>query len=304
MEELPIKTKKKERENSIENEEGATVKCYEPGQLLEETRSKMREIDQRNSDLKAKRESIHYSIEMQTLIDIENDASTDLLHFLKTAEQVPSPSTVRDRRSESIKPVPRKKLPPISRNAHSFNEFDHKRLSRQFSQQSDKSSSGSQTSLRDGSKRRFSSANGDKSMFTLKSKPHREPVGIVSHVTGDLSVKLTKMKPLRLQTKGEFDLEEYLAQIPKSEKGSTKLRPLSTDIRIDKSDQLLRRTKSSTPAMVLCSIKPDMSQYLKKPKNIGNLLESKPPRTNFKRAIMAVAATNRIHRSYAKVWRM
>ena len=273
----------------------------------------MREIDRRNLDSKAKRSSIHYSIEKNTLnlLDNANGHDDDSSTKLSKDENLPQDDVTKQNiKSEIVRQGVRKKLPPISRHAHSFNEFDHKRLSRQTSEQSDKSGSGSQTSLRDGARRRFSSG-GDKSMFTLKSKPHRESVGIVSHVTGDLSVKLTKVKPLGLRGlhEGGFNMEEYLSQdympqIPNTEKGTRKLRPLSTDIRVVRTNQL-RRTKSSTPAMVLFSIKPDMSPYLPKQKSIGNLLDSRSHmhRNSFQRAVMAVTASNRITRA-TKIWRV
>ena len=305
LEELPpTKFKKKEsiaEEPTTVTKQESPVKCYEAGQILEETRQKMWAIDRRNSDLKARRESIHYSVEKKTLnlIDTEDTPTPP------TPPQPETPQATRDRRSESIKPVSRRKLPPISRHAHSFNEFDHKRLSRQASHASDKSGSGSQTSLRDGSRRRCSSE--ERSMFTLKSKSRaREAVGIVSHVTGDLSVKLTKVKPIGLQglNKGGLDIEEYLSQLselPRAERGTRKLRPLSTDIRVERENQL-RRTKSSTPAMVLCSLKPDVSSYLKNQKSVGNVIDTKPSRSNFQRAVMAVTATNRIRST--KIWRV
>lgn len=313
--ELSGKRKDGGEQHSTETGELSSVKIYESGKILEETKRKMQEIDRRNSQSKARRESIHFSIEKKTLIDIgksqdDTDESGDggpadefdPLSYAAVRDQpeAQQQQLKRDRRSESIKPSPRKKLPPISRHAHSFNEFDHKRLSRQASQKSE--SSGSQTSL---NKRRISNANHSNSMFTLKSKPQREAVGIVSHVTGDLSVKLTKAKPRGLQgpIRGDFDLEEYLAHIPRASKGTRKLRPLSTDIRINKTSPL-RRTKSSNPAMVVCSLKPDISDYMKKQKSIGGLVDTKPMlRSSFQRAVMAVRATNRIQ-NINKVWRV
>ena len=307
LEELPP-AKLKKKESTEEHPTGtkleSPVKCYEAGQILEETRQKMWAIDCRNSDLKARRESIHFSVEKKTLDLIETE-DTLSIPTLTTPAEPETPQAARDRRSESIKPVSRRKLPPISRHAHSFNEFDHKRLSRQASHASDKSGSGSQTSLRDGSRRPCSSE--ELSMFTLKSKSRvREAVGIVSHVTGDLSVKLTKVKPIGLQglNKGGLDIDEYLSQLselPRAERGTRKLRPLSTDIRIVRENQL-RRTKSSTPTMVLCSIKPDVSSYLKTQKSGGNVIDHKPTRSNFQRAVMAVTATNRIKST--KIWRV
>ena len=140
QEEPRTKLKKRENGSTEQNERDveSPIKCYEAGQILKETRLKMREIDRRNLDSKAKRSSIHYSIEKNTLnlLDNANGHDDDSSTKLSKDENLPQDDVTKQNiKSEIVKQGVRKKLPPISRHAHSFNEFDHKRLSRQTSEQ-------------------------------------------------------------------------------------------------------------------------------------------------------------------------
>lgn len=258
------------------------------------------------SDSSGSPPSLRHSHSQDDTNESEDEVSTDKWDLIskvtsKIQREAKQQQRKIERQPDNVKPSPKKKLPPISRDTQSFNEFDHIILSRQASQILE--SSGSQTSL---NKRRLSDQSN--SMFTLKGKPQKEAMGIISYVTGDLSIKLAQAEPRGPlgPNKGDFDLEEYLTHIPRSSKGTRKLRPLSADcIRVNKTGSL-RRIKSANPAMVLHSLKPDISDLVKKQESIESLVDPKPmnsSRKSFQCAVMAVRATNRIQKNN-KIWRV
>lgn len=267
---------------------------YKEGQIFAETMIKMLKIERRNSILKARRNSVNFTnLNKSALAEI---VGRDKIRR-ENGDEEQHKSDQNERSGDQGTP---KKLPPILRSQYSFNEFEHK-LSRQTSQQSDKSG-GSQTSLLAGIIKRKMSM-GDSSMFKVKSHI-RKGDGVVSQVTGDLSVKLTKAKPMGFPrpgpSQGNFDLQQFISNIPRCEEGTTRIRPLSSDVRLCKPG--LRRVKSSVPAMVFYSIKPDISRLLKRAPGRQNSNEPRPARSGFQRAVMAVKASNII--SLQKVWRV
>ena len=238
----------------------SSCQLYEEGKIDEETNAKLEKVEKKNTILRARR------------------ASVAAMHF--KAEKI-------SKLKETSASQPTKKLPPVNRTKSmgSYNDCDkNKQLSRHTSfrasvkrQESQHSSDLSVTWLDEG--------NGDTSMFKLNSR--RAPVGTVSQVIGDLSVKLTKAGG-----NVAIDLDDHLKYLAsRTESIKTRIRSLSVDQRLINDENEVYRTRRSNSCdaeMVVESFKPDISEYLKQHRR--KAVAPKAPRVRFQKAVMAVRA--------------
>ena len=137
---------------------------------------------------------------------------------------------------------------------------------------------------------------GRDSMFNLNRKQRGSvaPSGIVSHVTGDLSKKLTRVKSNNKQS-------SKVTFAGKSTTPKIRIRSVSFDLRwereekerkVAESGMAERKCRSARARMVLHSLKPDIKIPPKKTLS--------PRRIDFHRAVIAVKAGNLITN---RVWR-
>jgi len=311
VEELITSVRKTDDDIPIHNP--AERSNYEEGEIYDDTMVKIKRIERKNSVLKARRASVL----IQAAVDMARAAAqsrresaeaanleaasvtlTETSDRLNTKPVIPD--TKSKKRPESIEK--RSILPPIRRDG-SINEFNHRVVSRQASME--RSTPSSQRSQRR-TPPVDTKPNTESSMFKVKPIQKVRPEGVVSYVTGDLSVKLTKVQSTKHAKRP--DLNELLRSLPPTTKGTTKFRPLSSDTQLSR--PIFRRIKSSAAAMVVYGIRPPALRCHKDSFSLASSMFEANPVTpgqfNFQKMVMAVRATNRIGlggMSMKKIWK-
>ena len=130
----------------------------------------------------------------------------------------------------------------------------------------------------------------ENSMFEVSTC--RKTHGVVSQIKGDLSRKLTKVPSKNDPSKK--DISKLSRGLSHRSKGLQHIRSLSADLRMIKLS--VRRVKSSRAALVFCNREADQKKVKSVASNIITQQIGESIGNKFHRAVLAIAASNRINR--------
>jgi len=265
---------------------------YAEGELYNDTISQMNIIDKRNYLLKARRSSVCLmsALSPEAIANMRDEGRSSMTPDKKSS----SPSL-----PALLYNQPKAEIEQLVQNFHNNTKYstcpgpeldgkgeDVKKLDLPVPLARGQSRSRMRNSSM------FSVANNHMQLQNLHHRGSMELGGIVKDVVGDLSKKMKKSKAQRAS---ETDpLASHLKKL-KPINGSSKIRSLSADLRIEHPP--LRHTKSAHGAMVVYSMKPEVDVVHCPNRRKANVnMKSKI----FQRAVFAIRVQNKICKS---VWK-